>query len=527
MIDFSTTATTDYETATSAASAFFDFCQAAICLQGQPIRFEDRPYLPAIYEACDRNVVLRASRQVEKSTYLVNRMIFEACIHPGRRILFVAPRQDQARAFCKTRLNPAIRQSPLVLKLLGYERPPQLGVDMLQFPNGSEVFLRAAYRSADATRGISADVLICDEFQDLADGDLPVLQETLSHSKLRTTILTGTPKLVTNHLETAFANSTARQWTVTCPGCGKPVIPDERSLGPEFSICHYCGGPIDFATGMWVATNPDSTWGEGFWINHLMVPWVTHRDLLNRRHEYDEMRLKNEVLGLPTSYGDITVTIAELEACCSARPMAREKSDIPSWGRARLMAGIDWGGNKSRTSVVIASLADGNVVHLWHWASIRRDQGDEQARREVAAICDCFGVRAVMADACGNGAVQNRLLAGLLGVDNGPRITGVQYGNTDDQARPDGILLHRQIHRSKWIGGLIGRIKEKMISFPCEPDSRELLTQIVCEQAEFDDQTRMVRYSHPDGQSDDLLHALVYLLAGAVAAHERSPQYET
>jgi len=44
------------------------------------------------------------------------------------------------------------------------------------------VFVRAAYHSADAARGISADLLLVDEFQDIAAGDLPVLQETLSHS---------------------------------------------------------------------------------------------------------------------------------------------------------------------------------------------------------------------------------------------------------------------------------------------------------------------------------------------------------
>lgn len=253
---------------------------------------------------------------------------------------------------------------------------------------------------------------------------------------------------------------------------------------------------------------------------------MTHNNLLVRRHDYDEMRFKNEALGLPTSYGDITVTIAELEACCATRPMARSASDIPASARGTLIAGVDWGGGKSPTSVVIASFTDGDVVQVWHFTSIRRDQGDTHACNEVAAICNRFGVRAVMADAYGNGTVSNRRMYSLLGLDNGPRITGIEYGNSDDREKPDGTLLHRHVHRSKWIGGLMGRVKQKTLSFPCVSDSHEILTQIACEQAEFDDQTRMVQYSHPNGQHDDLLHALVYAMVGTITAYENSSRYE-
>ena len=73
--------------------------------------------------------------------------------------------------------------------------------------------------SADAARGISADLLLVDEFQDIAAGDLPVLQETLSHSTDGRTILTGTPKSIDNHLSAVFHQSTANEWTMTCEGC--------------------------------------------------------------------------------------------------------------------------------------------------------------------------------------------------------------------------------------------------------------------------------------------------------------------
>ncbi len=43
-----------------------DFCRSFFVLNRKPMSFEDRPYLPPIYGADRGNLVIRASRQVEK-----------------------------------------------------------------------------------------------------------------------------------------------------------------------------------------------------------------------------------------------------------------------------------------------------------------------------------------------------------------------------------------------------------------------------------------------------------------------------
>ena len=122
--------------------------------------------------------------------------------------------------FARTRVIPFLADSPLLSRVLAKDRPNSLAVMNMQFANRSSLFVRAAYHSADAVRGISADVLLVDECQDVAAGDLPVLRETLSHSPSGRTILCGTPKLVDNHLEAMFNESTANEWKITCPDCG-------------------------------------------------------------------------------------------------------------------------------------------------------------------------------------------------------------------------------------------------------------------------------------------------------------------
>ena len=237
------------------------FCTNFIHLRRQLIHFDGRPYLPAIYTVTDRNLVLRCSRQVEKSTFLANTIVFEACTRPGVQMLFACPREEQARRFSHDRLLPAIKQSPLVHRLLLGTKRRDPTVMNMEFQNGSRVFLRAAYNSADACRGLSADLLLVDEFQDIAGGHLPVLQETLSHAVAARTILVGTPKSVENHLEAMFSQSTANEWQVPCEQCRRGVVLDERCLGPIAIVCPNCQGPLDPTRGEWVPRNPAALGG--------------------------------------------------------------------------------------------------------------------------------------------------------------------------------------------------------------------------------------------------------------------------
>jgi phage terminase large subunit GpA-like protein len=214
-----------------------EFCEQNVFLKGRPITFKDRGYLREVLASTAKRLVLRCSRQVEKSTLLVNRILYNAVTFPGIEMLFVCPRLEQASTFSNSRLVPAITGSPFIRRLLLGRKNRRPQVMHCQFVNGSQLFVRAAFHSADAVRGLSADVLFVDEFQDIAAGDLAVLQETLSHSTRGEIVLTGTPKLNDNHLEDAYRQSTACEWLVPCPGCQRQTRLDERVLDPRGLCC--------------------------------------------------------------------------------------------------------------------------------------------------------------------------------------------------------------------------------------------------------------------------------------------------
>ncbi len=488
-----------------------EFCATHIWLRNQPITFADRPYLNAPYASQANKLVIRASRQVEKSTFLVNSILYLAIQHPGIHTLVVFPRREQALVFSKSRLLATIEDSPLIARHLfdqSLRKPPVMN---LRFKNKSEVYIRAAYLSGDPVRGIDADVLLVDEFQDIAHGFLPVLEETMSHSQHRKLILTGTPKTIDNHLEDVFRQSTANEFKILCATCRRDVLLDERCLGETGPMCPDCVKPIDVRQGRWMPRNPTSSWGDGFWINHLMVPWINYAELLEKNRTYDPALFKNECLGMPTTLGELVVTRAELEACCAQTPMAATLKDVPPGFRDRLVAGIDWGGGAvSTTAVVIGFMDDDYRFVVMRFERFSAHEDPERILRDISQRCKQFGIRFVAADGNGNGNVYNRLLLDRL---NGQcRMYAIFYSTSGQEPRQDGAVWLWTVGRSATIGTVFARVKKRTLVFPSIKDCGSYLDEIGCEVAEYDNSARSVKFSHPESQPDDALHALNYAM---------------
>jgi hypothetical protein len=491
--------------------SLIEFAERTIKIRGAPFSLAQRPYLRDVYRNRSRNLVLRCSRQVEKSTFVSNRIIYAAVRIPGIQILYVCPRHEQARIFSHDRLADSVIQSSILRRLLWPHKHP-MPVENIQFANGSRFYCRAAFHSADSIRGLSADQLYVDEFQDLAAGALPVLQETLSHSPLAQTILTGTPKMVDNHLEQAFAQSTASAWQVRCAGCDVWHRLDAHVLGPRSLACDRCQTPLDVSHGRWVARNPESTWGAGYWINHTMTAWMPYDRILDRQHTYDAVRFQNEVLGEPTDLGDHVITRAEIEACCEDRSFAVSLEQVPALRRTGLVAGLDWGGGGVSATVLVIGYIERNLTfHVQRFDRWRPGTDAVQVMDEIVRCCGRFGIRNLAADGGGMGRSQNRLLLNALhqhGLQS--NLYSIFYSAADQQAVREGALWKWNVDRSASIGTLFGRIKKNLLRFPRVTESDSFLDEFTCVVAAYDDQMRRVRYIKPESSRDDALHATNY-----------------
>jgi hypothetical protein len=142
----------------------------------------------------------------------------------------------------------------------------------------------------------------------------------------------------------------------------------------------------------------------------------------------------------------------------------------------------------------------------------------ERILAEVAARCRQFQVRWIAADGGGNGHVYNRLLWDKLTHPQG--LYAIHYSQADSQPVRDGVLTRWTVHRSATIGALLGRVKKRKILFPRPRDVGSFLDEFACEVAAYDEAQRSIRYTHPETQPDDALHATNYALLLATRQYQ-------
>jgi hypothetical protein len=252
-----------------------------------------------------------------------------------------------------------------------------------------------------------------------------------------------------------------------------------------------------------------------------MVPWLNAEKILDRQRAYDPAKFQNECLGLPTALGDHVITREQIEACCRDVAMANSIADVPVNHRSHLIAGIDWSGGGIARTVLVIGYIDANK--LFTVVRFERFLGHEDPDTVVAELvkrCRQFRIAFIAADG-GNGLMYNKHLLKQWGA-GAPQLYAVTYGDSDQEPRRDNATWAWRVYRSGTLGGLFGRIKNQMLLFPRASDCGSFLDDFTCEIAEYDDYSRTIRYTHPDNQTDDALHATNYAQLAGLRLHAGS-----
>lgn len=138
-----------------------------IYLNGSKFDFRGRDYLRPIYNNGDKRILLCTARQVEKSTLLANNLAIMCTLKPFFRCLYVSPSHIQTRTFSNDKLKPVLERSPIIAK---YFQNTKISTQVFEkgFTNGSFIFLRSAFLSADRC----------------LPEDTPILTDNLTEKKL-------------------------------------------------------------------------------------------------------------------------------------------------------------------------------------------------------------------------------------------------------------------------------------------------------------------------------------------------------
>jgi len=505
----------------------------------EPFSFAERPYLRQVYDTSHHRVLMKCARQTEKSTGLGNLSVAYSSLNVAFKVLFVTATAQQATVFSVDRIREVIEISPVINGMTTAKLAQN--VFFKQFRNRSQIRIRYAFLSADRVRGISADLILIDEVQDIMTQNIPVIEQCASHSFWKLYRYSGTPKSLDNTIEKYWADfSTQNEWLVPCD-CRKPHRHwnslGEANIGKKGPICSRCGKAI-YPLGpesRWVAKQPmtvdnrDRVTFEGFRIPQLMVPWIINNEkawndnVLFALNRYERAQFYNEVLGLSYDSGTRPLTQAQLQACCIDDIDMTEARENALRCDGGVFVGIDWGTaeNESYTVLVLGGYIKG-VFTIFFAHRFTGREVEPPVQLEMIAKMLVEVNFSVAGTDYGVGYDRNDWLARQFGID---RIKKMQHvGRQKVKVKWEPGLSRFTLNRTEVLSDLFNAIKrgKNVIRFPnwnqfMDPHGSDFLNIFM----EYSEQLRMVQYKISPGKSDDTAHAVLYCFLASMLVRPR------
>jgi hypothetical protein len=407
-------------------------------------------------------------------------------------------------------------------------------VSYKEFTNGSKIYLRSAYHSADAIRGISADRCCIDEVQDIISDHLPVIEQSMSHSMahweslkniypglpahlFNSKIYAGTPKTVENTMEKFWGLSTQCEWIIRCLHCTKYNYINEHNIGDTCLICNKCGKPIFYEDGDWVAMNSVGIM-DGFRMPQIVLNWINNRNnpdawkvnVINVRKTCSAEKFFNEVLALPYASAKHPMSLAEIKSCCgdfdpcNEEKMPRELENIP------LTAGIDWGkgDTASGTSYSILTIM-GHIKGKPRTIFVKKYEGKMSDAilqvKDMLRIIQRYRCVLTIADT-GDGRTSNAMMVETLSPQRFAEM--YEHGTMATKIKWDGDKGHYTMNRTQMMTDLIMEIKRGQVEFFRYEYFEKYTHDFTGIYLLYSERTRLTMYDH--SVPDDCFHSWMF-----------------
>lgn len=495
--------------------------QAILQLKGKPLDLSDYKPFELVYDVAPPTLTAMCGRQIGKSVSLASSITSNSILRSFFSTLFVSPLAQQTSRFSSQYLEPFINSR--IVRSHFVDSSSKKNVFLRTFNNGSAVTLGYAEteQDADRIRGVAADAFYFDEAQDASLEAIPILEETLSASQHSFRRYTGTAKGEANTLTVLFKRSNMMEWVVKCTSCGRYTIPVDfdsclkiltsNPLGPA---CVHCGNVIDMKTGQWLAAHPSVKNHLGVHIPQFCIPARTGprkwADLVDKAKRYDQIKLSNEVFGLPVGSGGRPLSLKQVMSVCNpARPAF--DTGFPQDSRHILctVLGVDWsctGSAKSYTVVTVLGYDFNGKAYVLYAQKL--DGIDILAQVErVIQIYNQFQCTHIASDR-GVGVLQGQMMKQALGDD---RVSMINYVAAKTNLRFDREGNYFAADRTLAIDTAVIRVKMGITRLECPSwDIMDPFWQDALHV--FEEETISGRrvYRKDEDACDDFLHSLVF-----------------
>lgn len=398
-------------------------------LSGKPFSLRGHFMMEPLYKLAGvpRMTVLKAGRQVSKSTSLSFQGVARSATLPYFNTLYVTPLFEQIRRFSQNYVKPAIDDSTLAALMTedgGTENVLQRTLNTTK----STMFFGYAFNSCDRLRGVSVNSVVYDEVQGLNMEFIPVINEAMSAREYRLEQYSGTPLTMDNPLESLWQQTSQAEWAIKCEGCGHTNLAGfqydlMKMLGKNGLVCSKCSKPLITQNGYWYHTLKDRrNQAVGYHLPQCIFPMHCQDEerwaaLLKKRDGPDTFAFMTECLGESWDSGAKLVTLTQLREA-STLPWKNDFYDMLnacSHSRHQLrVLSIDWSGGgakeESLTAFSILGLThQGDVEVIWmkkyHHSADYMDDAARAIQAFKSGLCHYL-----VHDAAGQGIAREQIL---------------------------------------------------------------------------------------------------------------------
>jgi len=310
--------------------------------KGDPIEFDDHPFLFDIYADKAQNMVVMKAAQVGLTTCEMLKNHFDAKKYK-LDIIYTLPTDGDVKVMVAGKTNRIIENNPCMLE----DVADKDSVESKRVGN-SMIYFRGTW-TKKAAMMTPADRLVHDEKDTSKLDIINDYQARLQHSKWKQTHTFSHPSLPETGVDIDWKKSDQKHWFYKCPHCNFWQFPSwnleditQMSIDIENKkfVCKKCRKEIPNYVrreGQWVAKYKDRPW-SGYWVPLLIAPWVSADYIVEKHLDPDvtDEFFYTKVLGLP--YADASSKLLRK----SFLQNLTHKSYAPS-SDERVVIGIDTG----------------------------------------------------------------------------------------------------------------------------------------------------------------------------------------
>lgn len=298
----------------------------------EPFEFDQHRFMLQPYADTSPDQVIMKSAQVGWSVAAIIKSI-HAAQFLNMNVIYVLPTRNATHDFVIPKVNPMLDRNPQIRAMV---KNTSNSINLKQVGDRF-IYFRGAFHRGEAV-STTADLVVSDEHDVSDQSVLTIYQSRLQASRYGYFWRFSNPTLPGFGVDELFAESDQMHWIIECATCNHRMFIDldrddnvvNHYVNVEQSVyaCGKCHAEISDAmrqSGEWLPKYPGRE-RRGYWINQLMVPWVSAKKILRQQKDMPIDVFHNFVLGKPYQASEFVINGAAVLRVC--QPGLASKRDV-------------------------------------------------------------------------------------------------------------------------------------------------------------------------------------------------------